>query len=183
MVGGWLFLTSLYSAPHHFMAAGAGAPVRTTVAAVYTLQAHEGDLAADETTIRWKNALAENPPLAMLKSVAHTLFAPYPWVAIHPGLNWSSFSELYYPGVLLWILCLPGIFRAIAHLIRHGGPAFWLVLLFLLSQLAAYTIWLGEWSTRQRVYALPAFFALAAMGAQDIFARWRSHRATRSQSV
>lgn len=171
VAGACVSFGGLYAAPQSI------APPQSILAAKGagdTLRAWRGDDAADDSVLRWKSALAENLPLAAVKSVAHTLFAPYPWVAIHPGLTWRAFSELYYPGVLLWMLCLPGIFWATAERLRRGGPAAWLVLLFLASQLAAYTIWYGEWSTRQRVFALPAFFALAAIGWQGLFAWWEA---------
>ncbi len=169
----------IYSAPQSVSPAQRVSPAQIVLPvkdSFATLLAKKGDMAADDTVLRWKNSLAENLPLAIVKSAAHTLFAPYPWVAIHPGLTWRSFSELYYPGVLLWILCLPGIFLAIAIGLRREDPAYWLVLLFLASQLAAYTIWQGEWSTRQRVFALPAFFALAAIGWHRMIAWWRSRQ-------
>jgi hypothetical protein len=62
------------------------------------------------------------------------------------------------------MFCLPGIFFALWLGACKRDPVFWLLALFLASQWAAYTIWLGEWSGRQRVFALPAFYALAAIG-------------------
>ena len=143
-------------------------------AGVTTLKAEQGDIGADEAVLRWKAALRTNPGLAMVKSVAHTLFAPYPWVAIHPGLTWRSFSELYYPGVLLWILCLPGIVVAIVAFLRRPNEAAGIVIGFLGLLLGVYIVFLGEWSTRQRVFALPAFFALASVGWHHAFARWKA---------
>ncbi len=139
-------------------------PLKTIKEGTDILRAEKGDVTADDMTLKWKDSLRDNSLYAAIRSVAHTLFAPYPWVAIHPGLTGRSASELYYPGVLLWMFCLPGITAAIALGVRSRDPEFWLVVLFLLSQLAAYTIWQGEWSTRQRVFVLPAFFALAAIG-------------------
>jgi 4-amino-4-deoxy-L-arabinose transferase-like glycosyltransferase len=154
---------------------------RSFFGAVDVFQRGEGDRNADETTVRWKEDFANDPVVAVVKSVAHTLFAPYPWVALSPGLNWHSFSELYYPGVVLWIICLPGIFRALLHGVRKRDFVFWLLLLFLASQLAAYTIWFGEWSTRQRVFALPAFFALAAIGWTGFYEHWQRMRSLQEQ--
>ncbi|MDR0563701.1 MAG: hypothetical protein LBG78_02030 [Azoarcus sp.] len=115
--------------------------------------------------------------LVFVKSAVHTLFAPYPWVAIYPGLVGTP-SELYYPGVVLWVICLPGIFWAIWQGVRPArfNPVFGWLLLFLFSQFMAYTLAFGEWSTRQRVFALPAFFALAAIGGSDLRNRWRDFR-------
>ena len=189
----WLAFWLLSTAPHSSPATPAwqnaasavtsvvGAAVSTLGGGLATLGAQEGDAHADDTTLRWKKALSDDPALALVKSVAHTLFAPYPWVALHPGLTWHSFNELYYPGVVLWTICLPGIFVAVALGLRSREPAVWLVLLFLASQLAAYTIWQGEWSTRQRVFALPAFFALAALGWHRLIRRWHARPAASMQ--
>ncbi len=138
-------------------------PVHIFSSGVEVLRATTGN-AVDESVLAWKMNLADDPGYAILQSVAHTLFAPYPWIAVSLGLTWMHPNELYYPGVLFWIFALPGIFVAIIRGFHKADPVYWLLLLFLASQLAAYTIWLGEWSTRQRVFALPAFFALAAIG-------------------
>ncbi|MBX6324011.1 MAG: hypothetical protein IRY94_19510, partial [Rhodospirillaceae bacterium] len=140
---------------------------------VNTWSAGEGEGGADPTVLAWRKLLRERPVLALVKSAAHTLLAPYPWVAIHPGMTWRQFNELFYPGTLLWILCLPGMFVAAWRLCRRPDPAVWTVLGFLGAMLAAYTMFYGEWSTRQRVFALPAFFALAAIGWREIVRRWR----------
>lgn len=150
--------------------------VLTAQAGLETLKATRGAENADETVLRWKDALQENPLLAITKSVAHTLFAPYPWVAAHPGLTWKSFSELYYPGVVLWMAMLPGVAFAIAHFARRRDQGAWIVLVFLAVLLAAYTVFLGEWSTRQRVFALPAFFAIGAIGWSLLIAKYKTRR-------
>lgn len=141
-------------------------PARVVQGGGDTLAAERNSEYADETVLRWKEGLRDHSVLSLVKSAAHTLFAPYPWVAIHPGLTWRSANELYYPGVILWILCLPGIGLALARMRRQPSrrPAFEFVVSFLFLVLAAYTVFQGEWSTRQRVFALPAFFALAAIG-------------------
>lgn len=147
------------------------APARLVSGGIDTFRAKPGDASADDTVLRWKKDFVTNPVYAIVRSLARTLFAPYPWVAISPGLNWVSFSELYYPGVVLWIVCLPGIFIALARgVIKYRTPSFWLLALFLSALVAAYTIYHGEWSTRQRVFALPAFFALAAIGWAQLLA-------------
>lgn len=133
---------------------------------------------AENSVLGWRRELRQDPLHAMLRSVAHTLFAPYPWVAIYPGLTWHAFSELYYPGMLLWIACLPGIFAALVLAVREHrrDPAWWLVSGFLYGLVAVYTIFLGEFSTRQRVFVLPAFFALGAIGWAELTGRWRAAR-------
>lgn len=138
-------------------------PTQVLFNGVEVLQATSGN-AVDDSVLTWTNSVADGPAYAVFRSVARTLFAPYPWTALSPGLTWNNYIELYYPGVVLWLVALPGIFIAFLIGFRQKNIHYWLVLLFLLSQLAAYTIWLGEWSTRQRVFALPVFFALSAVG-------------------
>lgn len=169
----WLVDGLISRAPHFLnnTTVDLTAPVRAVSGTINLLSSKPGDASADETVLKWRRDLADNPVYAIVRSAAHTLFAPYPWVAISPGLNWVSFSELYYPGVVLWILCLPGIFAALARGLRQRELGFWLLALFLFAIVAAYTIWLGEWSTRQRVFALPALFALAAIGWAQLVTR------------
>lgn len=140
-------------------------------AAGQTLTARHGD-SYDEAVFSWKEAFKADPVRAVCKSIMHTMFAPYPWEAVYPGLTKRLANELYYPGMLLWIVCLPGIFVAAARAFRNDyDPAWWLILFYLGFMLAAYTVFLGEWSTRQRVFVLPAFLALASIGWHNILTR------------
>ena len=140
-------------------------------AAVQTLTARHGD-SYDEAVFSWKEAFKTDPVRAVFKSIMHTMFAPYPWEVFYPGLTKRLANELYYPGMLLWIICLPGIFVAIARAIRDDyDPAWWLLIFYLGFMLAAYTVFFGEWSTRQRVFVLPAFFALASIGWHNILTK------------
>ncbi|RMD66112.1 hypothetical protein D6833_01915, partial [Candidatus Parcubacteria bacterium] len=136
-----------------------------------------------DAVLQWKENLRNHPIISIAKSVCHTLFAPYPWAAIYPGLTWISCNELYYPGVLLWICCLPGILMGSAVIGRKRDPAGWLVLVFLAAMLSAYTLFFGEWSTRQRVFALPAFFALAGVGWPILCSRWLRWRIPLTENV
>lgn len=186
----WLINGLVAKAPHFSMTGGTLNIIRTLVTpfttasqGVLILRSKRDEASTDDSVLAWKDALAENPVYAIIRSAVRTLFAPYPWVAISPGLNWVSFSELYYPGLVLWILCLPGIFAALVRGLRQHDPGFWLTALFLAALVAAYTIWLGEWSTRQRVFALPAFFALAAMGWSQLHALVSEHPPPAHHSV
>lgn len=174
----WMINGLVAQAPHFSLAGGFLSLINTIVqpsapvfGGVDVLHSKQGDASADESVLSWKRDLAEKPVYSVVRSAARTLFAPYPWVAISPGLNWFSLSELYYPGVVLWICCLPAIFAALVRGLMQRHLGFWLTAFFLSALLAAYTIWLGEWSTRQRVFALPAFFALAALGWTGLITR------------
>ncbi|RMH18500.1 MAG: hypothetical protein D6698_06985 [Gammaproteobacteria bacterium] len=169
IIGTWVMFGLLYYAPQKVtISQNITTPIKALSDGSATLKAKRESKAADETVLRWKESLHDNPGLALMKSAAHTLFAPYPWVAIHPALTWKSFSELYYPGVLLWMACLPGIVWALWKGMQSRSPVFFLIVVFLAVLVMAYTVFLGEWSTRQRVFALPASFALAAIGWNDI---------------
>ena len=140
-------------------------------AAGQTLVARHGD-AYDEAVFSWKEAFKADPVRAVFKSIMHTMFAPYPWKAAYPGLTKRLANELYYPGMLLWIVCLPGIFVAAARAFRDDyDPAWWLILFYLGFMLTAYTVFFGEWSTRQRVFVLPAFLVLASIGWHNILTK------------
>lgn len=139
-----------------------------------TLAAQRGHAAADETVVNWREYLKENPLLGMSRSVARTLFAPYPWVAFTHGLDYKTGVELYYPGAAFWALCLPGIFWAFMLHIRRPTPEFLFCAAVLCALLFAYVVFMGEWSTRQRVFMLPVFFAFAAMGWTNLWRIWRN---------
>jgi hypothetical protein len=136
-------------------------------------KADMGSSAVDETVVDWYARLSKSPLKALATAASRTLFAPYPWVMITEGLHFRSGIELYYLGVVLWIICLPGVFWTIVLAIRNPSfPAAFLGLV-LGACLGAYIVFLGEWSTRQRVFMLPVFFALAAIGWADLVQRLR----------
>jgi hypothetical protein len=155
------------------------------VAQIETLSvSREADVespAVDESVVDWYGRLSESPLKALATAVSRTLFAPYPWVIATEGLNFQSGIELYYLGVVLWIICLPGVFWAVVQALRN--PSFPAVLLGLVigACLGAYIVFYGEWSTRQRVFMLPVFFALAAIGWVDLVQRlgfWKAPAAS-----
>lgn len=82
-------------------------PTQVLFNGVEVLQATSGD-AVDDSVLTWTNSVADGLGYAAFRSIARTLFAPYPWAAISPGLTWNSYVELYYPGVILWLVALPG---------------------------------------------------------------------------
>jgi hypothetical protein len=132
--------------------------------------------AVDAAVVDWYARLSESPLRALATAASRTLFAPYPWVAISDGLHRNGI-ELYYLGVVLWIICLPGVFWAIGGAFRNPNFSAVFVGSVLAACLLAYIVFLGEWSTRQRVFALPVFFALAAIGWADLVQRLRRRKA------
>jgi hypothetical protein len=132
-----------------------------------------GQSGFDVTVVDWRRRFSDDPALAVVKSFARTLFAPYPWVVFTQEMNGANGIELYYPGVVFWILCLPGIFWGLFILGREKNleGAFTVVILGVL--LAGYVLFMGEWSTRQRVFVLPVFFVFAAIGFADFRSKLR----------
>lgn len=129
------------------------------------------DIAADNAVLEWKEQWKSNPIKSIVRSAARTLFAPYPWVAITTGLSFKNGIELYFPGMLIWIACLPGLAWGIALCIRVPNRQSLFLTSMLFAILVAYTIFFGEWSTRQRVFMLPIFFSIAAIGWCDLYDR------------
>lgn len=140
---------------------------------VLPLQAAGNTLASQNDPVieNWVSRL-ETPILAFATAVARTLFAPYPWVIITDGLDWRTGTELYYPGVLFWLISLPGLPLAARPLAHRGGADTAFVLCTILFVVGAYLVVMGEWSTRQRAFLLPLLFALAAIG----YADWTERR-------
>jgi hypothetical protein len=136
------------------------------VGASNTLQASKGSNEYDPAVANWFISLQTSPLEALATSALRTLFAPYPWVAIRPGMNWRSFSEIYYPGMLIWISCLPFLLIAIRHLASISNPTHLFIIIILGMHLAVYTMMYGEFSTRQRVLLVPICFSLSALGVQ-----------------
>lgn len=173
-------LERLYSLPQFVLTLHPSVTVNNTIeGGLYALRAPHDSPDATGAVTDWKVLAARDFSLALVKLVARNLFAPYPWGhALHPGLTWRSSIELYYPGMLLWICCLPGIFVAVYssfHRIdARNNLASWIVLVFLGSLIVMYTIYYGGLSGRQRVFVLPAFFALSAVGWAAIARRWRT---------
>lgn len=118
--------------------------------------------AFDVWTHQWLQALQKDPVLALVKSGAHTLFAPYPWTPLFHGFSYN-FSELLYPGVIMWILALPLIALALRHL-PFQSPQVLVVALWATLIVGAYVVFQGEFSGRQRIFLMPLFWLLAGYG-------------------
>jgi 2-polyprenyl-6-hydroxyphenyl methylase/3-demethylubiquinone-9 3-methyltransferase len=125
----------------------------------------------DESVIGFSRALLMRPVGTVVKSVAHTLFAPYPWVAFTHGLR-GNFVELHYPGTVLWILGLPLLAVGLASL-GARRPERVYVLVLLASTTLVYMAVYGEFSTRQRQFMAPVCWGLAAFGAVAMVDRRR----------
>lgn len=133
-----------------------------------TLNAQPGQAGADKSVVEWRRHLDEDPASAIIRAIVRTSLAPYPWVAFTHGLSGTNYIELYLPGTALWILCLPALLVGAVATIRQRKTKA-IILLILLSILAsAYITYFGEWSTRQRVFMNPVFYAFIAIGWQKL---------------
>lgn len=143
-----------------------------------TLKAKEHEAGADESVIQWRSYLIEHPVKAVVRSIARTLFAPYPWSIFQKKITGTNHIELYLLGSLFWItIALPGIFIGMVSASKSSFPAVVLIAL-LITISAPYLVFFGEWSTRQRVFMMPLFFSFAAIGWKQIwysFPRLKHH--------
>jgi hypothetical protein len=149
---------------------------------IASLNAQEGDNGYDETTAKWVDRFRENPVLAVIKTIARTLFAPYPWVAIYPGLTYTSFSELYYPGNLLWMIFLPAFFTGVICFGWTKTHSRLFLAVWLSIIVFAYILVQGEFSTRQRVFAMPLLWIIVAVGCEKLLTHWKLRKVKACQS-
>jgi len=168
-------LLVLHVFPVHINPSMAGKAVIQRIGAqTQTLRAGKGDEGSDRVVIDWRERLTRDPLRAVATSISRTLFAPYPWAMAKGGLTGANHIELYYPGTILWIICLPLTVLGLLASVRRMAPeSLWLIAL-LATLWLAYTVFLGEWSTRQRVFMIPVFFAFAALGFDTLL--WRRAR-------
>lgn len=142
-------------------------------AANATMMAGAGERAFDPSVSEWWSRLKDNPLLAMLQAVARTLFAPYPWSVLQSPLTWDSHLELYLLGSLVWLLCLPLIGIGLVQAAQRRSLSDLLCLGTVFALTIAYILMMGEWSTRQRAFMNPLFFAFFGLGLMQV-KRWLS---------
>jgi hypothetical protein len=135
-------------------------------------------LEEDQASFTWLQSLRENPPLTLTKTVAHTLFGPYPWVPFANGLSYNQ-TELFYPGTVMWILGWPFLLVALWCLLIRGSPhlarvssEMLVILIWTLLIVSEYIVYQGEFSTRQRVFMMPLFWTLIAFGVVRVRTRF-----------
>lgn len=136
------------------------------IGAFNSLKASNGSNGYDPTVAAWFSSLQSSPLQALAMSALRSLFAPNLLAIIKPGMNWLNFHELYYPGVMLWIACLPFLCIAMIRLIVRMNPPNCLLLIVLAMHLAVYIAMYGQFSGRQRTLVVPICLALSALGFQ-----------------
>lgn len=129
------------------------------------------DSSADNAVVEWKQQWKTDPIKAFFKATARTLLAPYPWLVVTPGLNFSDHYELYLLGMPVWIFCLPGLFWGLIICSRTPNRQYLFLAVMLICVWGAYTLFFGGWSTRQRIFMLPILFSFAAIGWCDLYDR------------
>lgn len=119
----------------------------------------------DSVRQEWHDALREQPLwLNGIKAVSRSIMGPYPWVAFTHGVNNTNFYELMYPGMTLWILCLPAFFFALWRLPMANNPALQICLIWLGTVSIIYIIGYGQFEPRARLMAMPILWTMAAQG-------------------
>jgi hypothetical protein len=137
----------------------------------FTTDSTKNTRTGDSSVIEWRSRWKSDPIGAAATSAARSLFAPYPWTAITHGLSYDNWVELYFPGMILWIIGLPGLIWGVIISLRNTSRESVFLVLYMAAIFAAYTLFFGEWSTRQRVFMLPVFFTFSSIGWCHIFAK------------
>lgn len=134
-----------------------------------TFAAKQNEQGADKSVVQWREYFSDHPAKAVIRSIARTLFAPYPWSVFQDGLTGTNYIELYLLGTLFWIVVvIPSIFIGMVVANKNGLPAVALIALLIMIAIP-YLLFFGEWSTRQRVFMMPLFFSFAAIGWRRIW--------------
>jgi hypothetical protein len=120
----------------------------------------------------WHDALRTQPLwLNALKAITRTLMGPYPWVALTHGIKGDDFYELMYPGMTLWLLCLPAFFHAIRRLPVVGDPVPRFFLVWWVTVASIYIVGYGQFGGRERMMAMPLLWTFAAEGLRLAWSR------------
>ncbi len=107
-----------------------------------------------------------------IRTVARSLFAPYPWSLITQG-RIGTWPELFFPGMFIWILGLPFALIYLPAVLRDKQPAMIYPLLITLVCAFSYIVWNGEYSTRVRLMSMPLAWLMVAGGVQKVLVRWK----------
>lgn len=121
----------------------------------------------------WHADLRNRPSWVNLaRAMARSLMGPFPWVALTQGLSGTNYYELLFPGMTLWLLCLPAFFYALWRVPVRNDPAVLLCLVWLGTVAVFYIIGYGQLDGRNRLMAQPLLWAFAARGMVWLAARW-----------
>ena len=99
----------------------------------------------------------------IITSLAHTVFAPYPWSTLQEGFK-GNWPELFIVGGLVWMITLPFVLIYIPTIISSRDVTVWLMMLISVGLFLAYSVTEGEYSTRPRLMSMPFLWFVAAGG-------------------
>ena len=133
-----------------------------------TMLASPQDAAFDPSVGDWTTRLQEDPLGAIAHAIARTLFAPYPWAVFKEPPTGLHHGELYLLGSTVWLLGLPLIALGMIHALRRRTSVDILLLTTVGTLAVVYVGVLGEWSTRQRAFMNPVFFAFFGLGLEKL---------------
>lgn len=102
---------------------------------------------------------------------ARTFFAPYPWAIFKQGLI-GTWPELFYPGMVMWILGLPLAFLFLPDAVKSKDPVLYFLLGITIVCAVAYIAYDGEYSTRVRLMSMPLAWLMVTGGVRSIWGRW-----------
>ncbi|MGZ8250097.1 hypothetical protein [Methylomagnum sp.] len=123
----------------------------------------------------WHADLRRQPLwLNLTRATARSLMGPFPWVALTHGLSGTNYYELLFPGMTLWLLCLPAFFYALWRVPVRDDPAVLLCLVWLGTVAMFYIIGYGQLDGRNRLMAQPLLWTFAAQGILWLREKWPS---------
>jgi 4-amino-4-deoxy-L-arabinose transferase-like glycosyltransferase len=121
----------------------------------------------------WHANLRSQPLWVNLaRATARSVLSPFPWVAFTHGLSGTNYYELLFPGMTLWLLCLPAFFYALWRVPVRDDPAALLCLVWLGAVTVFYMIGYGQLDGRNRLMAQPLLWSFTAQGIVWLATRW-----------
>lgn len=112
----------------------------------------------------------------LARAAARSLMGPFPWVALTHGLSGTNFYELMYPGMALWMLCLPAFFYALWRVPARDDPAVLLCLVWLGTATLIYMIGYGQLDGRSRMMVQSLLWIFTAQGIVWLREKWPERR-------
>lgn len=137
------------------------------IGAVQSLSQSASDGSLDEEVESWLSDFRSGTALALLKAVGRTLFSPNPMLLLEEDFSIDESWKLSYFGLPLWIVTIFGFFASLRYFKSFDFKLI-NVLVFSFFIIAAYIVFYGELSGRQRSYPLP----FVAIGSAFFFGRF-----------
>jgi len=116
----------------------------------------------------------------IITSLAHTVFAPYPWSTLQEGFK-GNWPELFIVGGLVWMITMPFVLIYISTIISSRDVTVWLMMLISVGLFLAYSVTEGEYSTRPRLMSMPFLWFVAAGGIVRVMSWFKTRKLNTSQ--